>query len=266
MSDYNNFFNEELDKQKEIMTQLHTTDQLSVLEIAKLIETYPNKIFRWGVKAEFTFRNKGEAQKNAFTTGKKIHPTQGKTRTDEEKKKISRRLVQYWTDIPEDELERRKKISQENWANMDEEQKKLMQKEAAKGRIEASKSGSKLEKIVLDIIVEQGLTAIFHREHALLNDKMHLDIVVPELKTAIEIDGPTHFLPIWGEEELKKTQKADNNKDGLLLNSGYNIVRIRQTRNLSKRLIEKISKALFEILEQIRNKETNNRYIIGEDL
>jgi very-short-patch-repair endonuclease len=50
---------------------------------------------------------------------------------------------------------------------------------------------------------------------------------IPSLKTIIEVDGPSHFLPIWGEEKLRKQIKADVNKTGLILSKGYVIIRIK---------------------------------------
>lgn len=265
MNDYSNFFNESVEKQKKIIEQLHHAELKSVVEIAELLSTYPNRIRRWAVKVEFELRDKSAAQKIALETGKLTHPTKGKRRTEDEKSKIRKTINKYWSEISDEDMEHRKQLAKDNWANMTDEDKTTLQKQAAKGRIEAAKFGSKLEKIVLDILVERGYKAVFHKEHSLLNTRLHLDIVVPELMTAIEIDGPTHFLPIWGEEHLRKTQETDNNKDGLLLNAGYNIVRIRQTKNLCNRTVTKISKALIELLDKIKGTKTTSRFIIGEE-
>jgi very-short-patch-repair endonuclease len=264
MNNYKNFFEKDLAEQIKIIDTLHNIDLRSVVEIAELLETYPNRIRRWAIKAEFNLRGKSDAQRVALETGKLAHPTKGKKRTDDEKNKIRKKMASYWSEMSEEDMEHRKELARENWANMSDEDKRLMQKQAAKGRIEAAKFGSKLEKIVLEILQSKGYGAIFHKEHSLLNTRLHLDIVVPELMTAIEIDGPTHFMPIWGEEHLRKTQETDNNKDGLLLNAGYNIVRIRQTKNLCKRMIDKISKALVELLDKIKVEKTNSRFIIGD--
>ena len=50
---------------------------------------------------------------------------------------------------------------------------------------------------------------------------------IPSLKTIIEIDGPSHFLPIWGEEKLQKQIKADDQKTGLILSKGFVIIRVK---------------------------------------
>ena len=50
---------------------------------------------------------------------------------------------------------------------------------------------------------------------------------IPELKTIIEVDGPSHFLPIWGEERLQKQVNADLRKSGSLLSRGFVVIRIK---------------------------------------
>ncbi len=109
----------------------------------------------------------------------------------------------------------------------------------------------RLEKIILSTLIDKGYLVEFHKEHLLLNERVHLDLWLPKLRTAIEIDGPTHFSPIWGEDNLKKTQKTDNTKDGLLLNSGFCIIRLRQKKNLSKTYVANLISDLTKILESI---------------
>ena len=55
----------------------------------------------------------------------------------------------------------------------------------------------------------------YHKKGIVPNSNLEVDIYLPEMGAAIEIDGPSHFLPIWGEEALSKTIKSDNEKNGL---------------------------------------------------
>jgi very-short-patch-repair endonuclease len=87
---------------------------------------------------------------------------------------------------------------------------------------------------------------------------------VPSLKTIIEIDGPSHFLPIWGEEKLQKQIKADFHKTGLILSKGMIIIRIK---HLSDSLCladkEKLRLDILNCLDTIKRSfpKESERYI-----
>jgi very-short-patch-repair endonuclease len=268
MKTYNSFFELSLAEQKDILQNLHWDQLKSVSEVASILGTYNNKIRRWAKKVEFPLRDKSEAQKNALATNKIQHPTKGKKRTLAEKAKIGNTVASNWENISEEERERRAKLAQENWKNRSKADIDDMQEKATKARLQAAKDGSKLEKYVLSALLENGFKAEFHKEHFLLNEKVHLDIWLPDLRTAIEIDGPTHIEPIWGDEHLKKTQKTDNMKDGLLLNCGFCIIRLQQRKNISKTYVANLVSELLVSLNKIQYKfpELGERKItIGEN-
>ena len=64
-------------------------DGHSTHEIAKKLQTYPNKIRRTLIKNGIETRNASEAQKVSLEKGTSTHPTKGKIRTEAEKLKIS---------------------------------------------------------------------------------------------------------------------------------------------------------------------------------
>lgn len=70
---------------------------------------------------------------------------------------------------------------------------------------------SKLEKYL-----EEQLTLLFPNLEILFNCKdvinSELDIYIPQLKLAIELNGIHHYQPIYGEEKLKKIQNNDSLK------------------------------------------------------
>jgi len=55
---------------------------------------------------------------------------------------------------------------------------------------------------------------------------LRFDIWIPEEKLAIEVDGPFHREPIFGEEKLKRTQYLDALKDRLAAEAGIHLIRI----------------------------------------
>jgi len=80
----------------------------------------------------------------------------------------------------------------------------------------------------------------------------------------LEVDGPSHFLPIWGDEKLKKQIKADSHKTGLILSKGYAIIRVRHASDtLSLGSKEELKNKLVDQLNSIKKKfpKQSMRYI-----
>jgi very-short-patch-repair endonuclease len=95
-----------------------------------------------------------------------------------------------------------------------------------------------------------------------LGSQLEVDMFLPEIKTAIEIDGPSHFRPIWGEDKLQKQQNADTVKQGLILGQGFTILRIRQyDRNISITRMNFILQCIIEQLKEIEAGDGKPRLI-----
>ena len=77
----------------------------STYSIAKDLNTYAKKIERILKKNNIPIRSKSESQKIAIETGRSKHPTKGKTRTEEEKFKISEGVYSNWQARSEEERE-----------------------------------------------------------------------------------------------------------------------------------------------------------------
>ena len=99
---------------KDFIVKEYEVNQKSFGDIAKLGNTYANKIRRDAIKFKINIRNKSEAQKNALKTGKTSHPTQGKERYQNTKEKIGMKVLQYWENMSDKELQQRKKIAKIN--------------------------------------------------------------------------------------------------------------------------------------------------------
>ncbi|NDB58751.1 hypothetical protein EB001_09915 [bacterium] len=214
-----------MDAQK--IVKMYVENNKSTYEIAEILKTYPNKIRRILVKSGVDLKSKSEAQKNAIETGKAVHPTSGKKRSQQEKLKISSGLKKYWEDMDDQEYDNKIKQAKKRWESMSEIEKANMLDSAIKSIQLAGKEGSKLEKFIYKELSNAGYKVEFHKKQLIQNQNLEIDMYVPSLKTIIEIDGPSHFLPIWGEEKLQKQIKADYHKTGLILSKGMIIIRVK---------------------------------------
>lgn len=198
----------------------------SPYEIAEKLNTYPNKIRRM-LKKVTKIRGKSEAQSKALASGRKKHPTKGINLTQEQKVLLGNKAIDRWKNMSDEEYEKRVTIGKDRWNNMDEKTKEKMREKSLVALRHSAKEGSKAENFIRNELPKHGYSVTYHKTGLIPNHQMEVDLFIPELKTIIEIDGPTHFLPIWGEERLQKHIKADAEKAGLLLNHGYVLIRVK---------------------------------------
>lgn len=243
---------------------LYTKENKSTYEIAEMLDTYPNKIRRILLKSGVEIKDKSQAQKNAITRGTAKIPTQGLKRTQEEKLKISEGMRQSWKNMGEEEYNQRVDKAKTRWHNMEESEKDRILSLAIKGVQIAGKEGSKLEKFIQKELIKEGYKVDFHKKQLIANENLEIDMSLPEIKTIIEIDGPSHFFPIWGEEKLQKQIRADSHKTGLILSKGWAIIRVK---NLSDTVAlsakEHLKNQLLALLKSIKSKfpDKSERYI-----
>jgi very-short-patch-repair endonuclease len=249
--DYANLSDNE---KKKLLEKLYIKDKKSFKQIADEHGTYANKIRRDAVKLKIPIRDKSEAQKNALATGNHSHPTKGKTRDEKTKQKIGLSVLSSWENIDKGELDRRKKNAKKRWDSLSDDQKDNMIKLANNAVRNSSKTGSKLEKYLLQELLANGYKVDFHKEQALLNTKLQIDLFLPQYNIAIEVDGPSHFLPVWGEDALQRNIKYDNKKNGLILGKGLVLIRIKQLSDFSPSRAKLILDELLLEIEKIKIK------------
>jgi hypothetical protein len=66
----------------------------------------------------------------------------------------------------------------------------------------------------LEIYLENKLTELYPDLEIFYNDRntlggLELDIYISSLKIAFELNGPIHYIPVFGQEKLEKTQNND---------------------------------------------------------
>jgi very-short-patch-repair endonuclease len=229
----NKFFNDTGETRLAYYNKQYHEKKKSWKEIADMLNTYPNRVRRDAKKLGVVSRSKSDAQKTALSEGRREHPTKGKKLSDETKLKISESQGKVWDSLTD-----------------------------AAGVQEAARSGSKVEKYLSDFLIEKGYRVDRHKEHFLKNEKFHIDLYVRDCITAIEIDGPSHFEPVFGEDRLQRRQAADSQKNGLVLSSGMALIRVKLLKRDSQRQFRKVAISVLEVLESIKNKfpAENERY------
>jgi very-short-patch-repair endonuclease len=235
----------------------------SSYEIAESLNTYSTKILR-ALKflgkvlhndEDYYKRDYSEAQKLALEKGRARHPTEGKTLDKNHKEKIGVSRSKAYHNLSEEDKKKISDISKKNWEALGKAKQEEIRLLALESVRLASRLGSKTELHLNNGLSKAGYTVEFHKSGLVFGNNLEVDLFLPEIKTAIEIDGPGHFLPIWGDEKLMKQRIADTAKQGILINSGYVIIRIRQIdKSIS---LTKMNHLLSLVLKEIASIQEN---------
>lgn len=241
----------ELAPYKTKIVDLYLKEQKSVEEIAEIYNTYGNAVRRFLKKIGVPLRNRGQALKVALATGKREHPTKGKKLSEETKDKIAESLAESWENMTDEELQKRKEKSKQHWNSLSDEFKANLSKKGIDAIRKAGKEGSAMEHAIAGALRELGYTVYQHR-NILQNGNLEVDMFVPTHSTVIEIDGPSHYDAIWGEKTLKRNQKSDSEKNGLVVQHGFCIIRLRTDgESVTRPKLNKAVESLDTILKSV---------------
>lgn len=225
----------------------------SVMQLAEEYGTYPQKIIRVIKKYGGKIRSKSESQKLALENGRAILPTSCIEYTEEKRQKISEKMHEVYHSLSDEQKEQRREKSKAQYAAMSDEAKEELRKKSSQAILKASKEGSKLEKFLLDKLTEMGYSIVFHKKGYILNDNLEIDLLIPAMKVAIEVDGVYHSKDIHGD--LPKVANRDNEKNGLLLSYGYIVIRLSNTvSTVTPYYLRERLQRLTEVLDKIKIK------------
>lgn len=250
---------------KQLLDQKYVKEKQSFASIAEEYGTYANKIRRDAKKLGISIRDKSEAQKSALLTGKHKHPTKGTKRSDIVKNKIGIGVMKNWDQLDDSEKKIRVDQSKQRWNNMTDDEKKLMQHKASAAVREASKHGSKLEKYFLQELLKDGYKVDFHKEQSLSNTKLQLDLFLPTIGLVIEIDGPSHFEPVWGDQALARNKVYDAKKEGLITGKGWYLIRVEQSHDFSNARANVLYQKTRKYIQDIQATKPSNKLIKIKD-
>lgn len=236
-----------------IIIKMYVDEGHSVKAIAEQFGVYPNKVRRLLQKSGVELKTRGEIQREVLLSGKAEHPTKGKKHSAVTKSKISDQLAEYWDNVGDLEKQKRGIYLKEYWDNVTDAERAEVQKLSCVGRLKAAKVGSKFENFLGEYLNKKGLNVIVHKKGMIINDDLEIDILLPAEKIVIEVDGPSHYFPIHGEEKLEKQQKSDNEKNALLLNEGFVVIRFKHiVKNLTMKYKNDSAKEIYELVEKLK--------------
>lgn len=236
----------------EFLVNAYVNEGRSTYDIAKQLGTYPNHVNRLLRKAGVKIRSRQSAQKRAIDSGRASHPTEGKHLSPASRRAISRGRSAAWQGMSGEEKAKFVQKAKANWEKLTDEKRGQIREAAQEGLIKASREGSKLEKAIHEGLLREGIAVYCHEKHKLVDEQQHIDLFLPEKGVAVEIDGPTHYMPIFGEEHLAKVVAQDDKKNGLILNAGLSVIRLRTSgRDFSEALGREAVGKLLRALEEV---------------
>lgn len=244
----------QLQNKKWMHKQYHGCNR-SMQDIAEELGTNRQRVRRALIRLGVEIKDKSTAQKDALKSGRAPHPTEGTERPEEVRLRISESVAEDWATADEATLQARSDKAKQQWANMPQHERDALLKLAREAVRRAAKDGSQMEKSLRLGLTKAGYDVKYHTGGLIPGSKLEVDMLIPELSIAIEVDGPSHFLPIWGDEKLQKNIKADIQKNGLLLHQGLVVIRVKQLANSVSQIAQRrLLAAVLETIQKVEKK------------
>lgn len=90
------------------------------------------------------------------------------------------------------------------------------------------------EDVVAQVLAERYEGEIRRRDRSVIRNpkgrSLELDFYLPEVGTAIEVQGPSHFIPMYGEATLARMQANDWLKRQLCARAGIRLLEVDASR------------------------------------
>lgn len=229
-------------------------EEQSIKKIADLLGTYPNKIRRTLIALGYELRDKSEAQKINLRENPEAHPTKGKTRSEEVKEKIGDSVAENWQSLTEEERKQRSDVQKENWNKMSLDEQRVLRNKAAQAVRKTTIEGSRAEKFIKDYLTNEGYSVIIHKRVWVADTQLEIDVYIPAINLAIEVNGPRHYLPINGAGALARQKTADVRKAGILKSGKVKLIVVQQlNKNISQKYLRNLCDVLYPYIEDIEN-------------
>lgn len=248
--------------EKEIeLCRKYQEDNKSTVELAEEYGLSPPTISKILKRHDVNIRTRSERQKLALQTGR--HPSLPREWNKERRKKQSEKMRQVYHSLPEEKKELHRNKAKEAYEKRSEEDRKRLVRLGSESSIRATRIGSKAERYLAGALRKLGYNVKIHEGRVFYGEKLQIDILIPGMKVCIEVDGPTHYSEIFGKERLDNQRAADNRKNGLVMDHGFVMIRVRNDlQNFTEYFGDRMVKKVVEVLKQIKEKfpDRDNRF------
>lgn len=111
------------------------------------------------------------------------------------------------------------------------------------------------QQMLFNLLKEKYPTAtILYNDRTVLKSSLELDIVLPDIKLAIEVNGPTHYFPIYGEEKFDAVINRDSIKLSEAQAIGYEVLILNvsawQKRDYPAHIQNTLNEIIIPIIEK----------------
>lgn len=204
-------------------------------------------------------RGRSESQKNAFDTGRNVSPTKGKKLDESVKERIGKSLSERYKGMSDEYKQQKSEIGKRVYESLTDEQKDSLKKTGFSALHHAAKNGSKFERFLLSELPRFGYSVEAQKNNLTANEDLKVDLFIRDLNVCIEVDGPSHYLNLYNDDaKFAKVLRVDNEKNGLLLQGGYYVIRYRYEGKISKSRMIFAAQQIHDVLEKIKNNQINS--------
>lgn len=95
-----------------------------------------------------------------------------------------------------------------------------------------------------DLVKAAGID--YERNNRSILNGLELDFWLPECHVAVEIDGPTHHFPVYGNDVLKKQQERDRKKRRMCKDLGIQLRRVKVCSD-GEKYVSRLKRVIWEI-------------------
>jgi very-short-patch-repair endonuclease len=199
----------------------------STSEIAQEVGCFPEQIRRALRRFNIPVRSRIQASHNFYDNGGE-NARKGYQFSEKEKETASISAKEYW--LSNASKEARAKIaekSQAYWDTVSDDEKQAIIERLHRACREAAANGSKAQRMIEKILKDKYhyVTMLGVVQIAGIGD-LEVDIALPGVGIAIEVDGITHFRDVYSDDRYERAMEADKRKNDILTRAGWSVVRI----------------------------------------